>query len=345
MHADNDSDRAIEHLLRLRGATESAAPVSDACADGETVAAWTEGRLDTATARSVEEHLADCSRCRALLAAFARTDVTPPAASPLWRRWRLQWLVPVATAATVATVWIAAPRPALAPSAPAEQRMARLEAPVAGLPSEPARADERELETAATAPSRDAAATTNAAAKAAAADAPAETTAAPDPPLARAERSRLDDRQEADVVGGSREAQSPAPAGASALAASPRAAVSQMEAFEVRSSVPGVRWRLEAGRFEYTRSDGAEWVAASIPAPEVLRAGSAPLSSVCWVVGSAGAIYVSIDGVTFAQVPPPEAQDFIRVQATDAQAAIVTAADGRAWRTGDQGRTWVPAAQ
>jgi hypothetical protein len=132
---DNDRDRAIEHVLRQ---VSAAAPVDDrACVDGETIAAWTEGQLRGAEADTIERHLSTCARCQQLLAAFARTSPPPVVAMPLWRRWRLQWLVPIATAATVAAIWVATPQ---------QDRAAYVEPPApnqASRPSEsaPARQD------------------------------------------------------------------------------------------------------------------------------------------------------------------------------------------------------------
>jgi hypothetical protein len=103
-----DRDRAIEHVLRQ---VSAAAPADDrACVDGETLAAWTEGRIRGAEADAVERHLSTCARCQQMLAAFARTAPPPVVEVPLWRRWRLQWLVPIATAATVAAMWVATPQ-------------------------------------------------------------------------------------------------------------------------------------------------------------------------------------------------------------------------------------------
>ena len=113
MQRDNDRDRAIEHVLRqslARGLSTGASPDGRTCVDGETLAAWTEGQLRGAEADAVERHLSDCVRCQQLLATFARTSPSPVAEVPLWRRWRLQWLVPIATAATVAAIWVAMPQ-------------------------------------------------------------------------------------------------------------------------------------------------------------------------------------------------------------------------------------------
>jgi len=82
-----------------------------ACIDAETLAAWADGGLPRAEAAVVETHLADCERCTAMLATFARTIPDAPVAEPLWKRWHLRWLVPVATAATVAALWVLVPRP------------------------------------------------------------------------------------------------------------------------------------------------------------------------------------------------------------------------------------------
>jgi hypothetical protein len=90
-------------------------PVPDdrGCLEGETLAAWHEGTLTASDVEAVDRHLADCARCQDLLAAFVRTDVAVAAPDPvgdsLWRRWRLAWLVPVATAATATAIWVAIP--------------------------------------------------------------------------------------------------------------------------------------------------------------------------------------------------------------------------------------------
>jgi hypothetical protein len=46
-----------------------------------------------------------------MVATFARTTPEPAVAESLWKRWHLRWLVPVATAATVAALWVLVPRP------------------------------------------------------------------------------------------------------------------------------------------------------------------------------------------------------------------------------------------
>ena len=82
-----------------------------ACVDAETLAAWVDGGLPKADAAAVEMHLAECERCTAMVATFARTIPDAPVAESLWTRWHLRWLVPLATAATVAALWVLVPRP------------------------------------------------------------------------------------------------------------------------------------------------------------------------------------------------------------------------------------------
>jgi Putative zinc-finger len=81
-----------------------------ACVDAETLAAWVDEGLPKAEAAAVEMHLAECERCTAMVATFARAIPDAPVAESLWTRWHLRWLVPLATAATVAAVWVLVPR-------------------------------------------------------------------------------------------------------------------------------------------------------------------------------------------------------------------------------------------
>ena len=104
-------DRAVERLLpQVLGGAPSAE-----CVDGETLAAWTDGTLRQNDAMRVERHVADCARCQALLGAFVR--ISPPAAvtDSLWQRWRLGWLLPLATAAAAVALWAVIPETRLRP--------------------------------------------------------------------------------------------------------------------------------------------------------------------------------------------------------------------------------------
>jgi photosystem II stability/assembly factor-like uncharacterized protein len=85
---------------------------------------------------------------------------------------------------------------------------------------------------------------------------------------------------------------------------------------------------------------GANWTPVTITSTDALNAAAAPSATVCWIVGARGAVYVTTDGTRFARLPFPEIVDLTSVSATDGLAATVSAADGRLWRTTDQGKTW-----
>jgi len=82
-------------------------PASSACVDPETLAAWADRSLPSAQIAEVDRHLAQCERCQSMAAAFARSEPVAPAAQPLWQRWTIRWLVPIAALGTaVIVIWI-----------------------------------------------------------------------------------------------------------------------------------------------------------------------------------------------------------------------------------------------
>src|SRR5688500_3721276 len=135
--------------LLTTSAREALAPPSSDCLDAERLAAWSEGVLPATDAARAEAHLADCSRCQAMLAVFARSQ-TPSVATaaaggtvvPFRPRLSARWLLPVAAVAAVLLVWISLPDHDGASLAPA-QTTARLE------PSPDARLSDRAAPTAA----------------------------------------------------------------------------------------------------------------------------------------------------------------------------------------------------
>jgi hypothetical protein len=342
---------------------------SKACIDAETLAAWADGGLSKTEAALVEVHLADCERCTAMLATFARTAPETPAPQSLWKRWHLQWLVPVATAATVAALWVLVPRhespqiatvrsePATLPQAPAATNSAQ--------PAPPGETQER-FET-----------TQREARAARAPSAPAETSGRREEAsraqerLADAQRelgetlavappqAREADRADAKSVDTLSERAAPAAAPASprpAASAPPatsaesaaRDAVSERRAalrappIEIVSPDPMTRWRVVgAGQIERTTTGGAQWERAMLPESATLVSGSSPSPSICWLVGRTGAIYVTTDGLRFVRVPFPDRTNFVSIQAIDARRATVVTIDGRTLRTEDQGETWI----
>ena len=86
------------------------------------------------------------------------------------------------------------------------------------------------------------------------------------------------------------------------------------------------------------------WLPATGVTPvdlENVTSGASPGRGVSWLVGQGGLVLVSTDGRRFTRAVPPAAAPLTRVQAVDASTASVQAADGRAWRTVDGGRTWI----
>ena len=76
---------------------------------------------------------------------------------------------------------------------------------------------------------------------------------------------------------------------------------------------------------------------------EQIVAGSAPSNSVCWFVGGAGRVLLTVNsGATFVDVSLAEPLDLASVAATDARNAMVFSVIGRRFRTDDGGRTWRP---
>lgn len=120
MKKDDPFDRLLERAVSLEG---SARPAG-ACLDAETVAAWADGSLTEPARAAVELHTADCERCLAMVAAFAKT-APPPVEAQRSTWFSLRWLVPVTTAIVVVGVW------ALLQTRPEESRQVAPNAPPA----------------------------------------------------------------------------------------------------------------------------------------------------------------------------------------------------------------------
>jgi hypothetical protein len=110
---------------------------------------------------------------------------------------------------------------------------------------------------------------------------------------------------------------------------------------DLRSLDPAVRWRLaEPGIVERSRNEGATWERLDTGVRTLLRAGDCPSASTCWVVGDAGVVLLTTDAQQWRQVTPPSPEDLVAVDAADAGAAVVRAANGRSFRTTDGGTRW-----
>jgi photosystem II stability/assembly factor-like uncharacterized protein len=109
---------------------------------------------------------------------------------------------------------------------------------------------------------------------------------------------------------------------------------------EIAAPGDAARWRILGQQVEWSTSNGISWEPVAISSDDALTAGVAPSSSVCWIVGRGGAVYLTTDGARFMRLPFPEMVDLVSVTATDDRHAAVLAADGRSWQTSDQGLTW-----
>jgi hypothetical protein len=361
---ERDRDQSVERLLP-RLMSDDVTRLQGTCVDSEKLAAWSEGFLRGAEASAVERHVADCARCRALMASIVRTTPPVPVAESLWRRWHLAWAVPLATAATAAGIWVALPDNGAAPLTPAqetnmlardERRASPSEAPAAEsipAPSPPAasasairpqeekarpaestnnevrqRTDRRASRELADLQSRAASPPVpQAEGRAPVGPAPpAAPVAAPTPAGAAAERAEADSKS-----------QVAANSGLAPLVAARRAFAPN----QIVSADGTTRWRIVNGQqVERSMNAGATWTPAAITSTDALSAAAAPSATVCWIVGARGAVYVTTDGTRFVRVPFPEIIDLTSVSATDGLAAAVSSADGRLWRTTDQGKTW-----
>src|SRR5688572_15046015 len=326
---ERDRDRSVDALLRRALSDDASVSPQEHCLDGETLGAWMSGSLRAEEATIVERHVADCGRCRTLAAVFIQGAPAEPASVSIWSRSRLGWVVPLASAATAAALWVAVPgnapayrsqegaATALSPDAAPDPETPPTPVPSAPAPSAPApsplresaRLEERFPPLAGTAAG-------NRADEAAGRDVADQQATAP----AQAARAEPDKREVA----------SSAPqAFAARQAAAPPAEI----------SAPGgaARWRILGQQVEWSTSNGNSWEPAAITSDDVLTAGAAPSSSVCWIVGRLGAVYLTTDGARFTRLPFPEMVDLVSVTATDDRRASVSTADGRSWQTSDQG--------
>jgi hypothetical protein len=272
-----------------------------------------------------------------MMAVFVQAEPAVQAPESVWRRWRLGWLVPLATAATAAALWIALPgNSALPTPTDTASRSAAFE------PQSPPAAAPQTLAPA-TAPRSEAPA--NVAQERFDARAGNEARKQLDETL---QRQRADDQ-----LAGAGAPPPPAAAAPAEVAEADRrelAAAAPARTFAARASAvlpdivaPGgaARWRIVDGRqVERSTSAGAEWTPVIINPSDVLTAGTATSPSVCWIVGRRGAVYLTTDGSRFMRLPFPDAADLVSVTSVDDRTATVSAADGRSWQTVDQGRSW-----
>lgn len=336
-----NKDEQLDRLLRRSAAPAADERSSGGCLDAETLAAWTDGRLPAAQSQAVEAHAADCPRCLAVVAALSRTAPPPDARAsrPAWLS--VRWLVPLTTAAVAVTAWVLvqgpAPAPAPTPSAPPPLESAGRGEPAPVVrqdqPSRSSsleshkqeavsgRAEDRAKSRArAGAPSAETVVTEKAAPPASAAARDMLSAAAPASPPPPPE-ARVDRFAEVRIERQNR-----------ASGSTPRVIV---------SPDPVLRWRIAGPALERSTDGGQTWRTEVTGTAVDLRDGSSPARNICWIVGRAGTVLLSVDGRTWRRLDFPDATvDLVGVDATDAEIAAVTTADGRTYRTSNAGRTW-----
>jgi hypothetical protein len=118
-------------------------------------------------------------------------------------------------------------------------------------------------------------------------------------------------------------------------------AAAAREAPTFRSAVPPAHWRVMASGQVEKSADAKTWQPIRIDPPvQGLTGGTAPSPLVCWLIGRAGVVLVTTDGLEFRRVTSPTAANLTSIRATDALRATVTSADGQTFTTVDGGKTW-----
>ena len=350
-----DKDHAIDRLLRQAASSRGNNDAADDCLSAELLAAWTDGGLSDSERSAAEAHAADCARCLAVLAAIAETSPAPHV-SPRASWFSIKWLIPAATAGVAVIAWVLVQQPTETPSAVPvpQQEMADAQAK----PSEAAARPAREIPLTPQAANRSPAVDNLEKKEAPAAKAP----------LARQRSDESADKQTAPArapapapasspVAPAPVAAPPATAGVAAgtppVVTEPRAQATRderrlAEQVQLRDAPvvvvapdPSVRWRVAGTAIERSIDGGRNWQGQTVEGAIGSLAGASPSTTVCWLVGRAGLVLLTVDGQTWRRIEFPVASvDLVAVAAQDARTATATATDGRTYRTVDAGRTW-----
>lgn len=335
-------DAEMDEVLQRLSGYASDTPPTPACLDAETAAAWLAGELPIASREATLAHVADCARCQQLLATLTRLEKEDaPAAEPAVTRPWWTYLVPIGVVATMIAIVVGLPRqtpssPPAAPPKPAQTQALRdLESRFEPAPTnEKKEADntvnqrkalDRDKSDAKTKLAERAQPAGSAAAPLQAASEPATKNAAvaraAPPPQAPAQQRAQD---AVGTLRGNEQLKDAKVPGAVVIPSPDR----------------NVQWRVRGAIVERSTDAGATWTETPIGWTADWTAGSAPSTSVCWLVGRGGAIARTTDGRTWERVGFLSQTDLSAVQASDAQTATITTADGRTFWTNDAGHTW-----
>jgi hypothetical protein len=116
---------------------------------------------------------------------------------------------------------------------------------------------------------------------------------------------------------------------------------SNLMKLQIRTPDPKILWMVASpGLIEKSEDGGTTWKPEYVDTRALLLAGAAPTVKICWVVGANGTILRTTNGSHWKTISPPAETDFVRVEATDASTATVTAMDGRKFSTADGGKSW-----
>ena len=344
---DHTRDQKTTDALIARGLGETAA--AGDCPEVDVLAAFHERTLETDETRRWTEHVADCGRCQAQLAAIGRaeTDVEPAttvSTASAWWRWRV--LGPLAAVSIVVlAVWAVDPNlrsmfdePATVTEDPSlVERQVTEAARTRGAPP-PAEAPVALSEATTAETPADAAPSLEAAAeRRAATAAPAEPpTGAASAPAAGSPRSAA-----AGNSAGRPEPREALQRTAFARDATRLATVAAPGPLLLLSPDPATRWRVvQGGAVERSDDRGVTW-RIQIRAMERVIDGAALSVRVAWLVGENGMVLRTTDGEEWDRVTNPATAMLTDIDAVDALDATVSTADGRRLRTVDGGANWV----
>ena len=360
MGSSGGRDQTVERLLRQSVKTPPQGGVTDSCLDAETLAAWAEGGLSGSELDAVHLHVADCARCQDLAGTLARIPSAVHPVEPVRssRRW-LAWLVPLTAAAAAVAIWFAVPGNL---GAPVNKR----EVPVVSeAPTSQADVQNRAAQPAASEPAPPSSARRDQPQAAPAAQTPpaigtlegrVRADANEPSPVANAEEkaSAGNLARDKDKIEAARAPAAPPPAAApppvpAAPAAERLGAAAAMRAAnavvqDIVSPDPAIRWRIAGTVLQHSTNGGTTWDAVQTGVAAELTMGTAPATTVCWLVGRGGVVLLTTDGRTWRRVPFPEMTDLSVVRTVDAggRVASVSTADGRTFVTTDAGASWAP---
>ena len=330
-------DEHLEQLLKHSLANPAAS--AGVCPDGGVVAAFIDGGLDPAERLRMTQHASSCVRCAQILA----LAVEPPASSAdvpsSARPWRVgwRWMVPFATAATVAGIWVFT-RDAVPPVVPARpaavNESASVNAPAApsqsstpsAIPSESPAARDRAVSAAPSVPPAPLAS--------------AQPSVPPaSPPAPAVELAPAPVRPQAFNRGGGGDAAGGvAGALSEPIAIGPEQPVADVQSTSRQVNVATSLWRAAGTVIQRSLDGGRTWT-SEFEAPRAVLGVSTGPADVGWFVGVRGLVVRRI-GSAWSIVNAPDTIDITGVEATSERSATVTLADGRRFTTTDGGQSW-----